>query len=215
MSLKPRYWLALLLVLTAPGCYPDGPEYAEDLNLVYTNYSTDFDFSARKTYALPDSVVKITDQDFTDPDGDGKPSYLSPVYATPLLNELKKNMDAYGWTEIDKNSNPDVVLLASAMTTTTIYYYYDWDYWNWWYPGWIDWGWYYPGYYYPTYADGYRSGSIFLQMLDNKSMKGSDVSPVVWSSILNGLAEGSTTDINNRIQQTADQAFAQSPYLKH
>jgi hypothetical protein len=37
--------------------------------------------------------------------------------------------------------------------------------------------------------------------------------PVVWSSILNGLLEGSTSQISTRISSSIDQAFDQSPYL--
>ena len=37
--------------------------------------------------------------------------------------------------------------------------------------------------------------------------------PVVWSSILNGLLEGGTSEINSRIKKSVDQAFDQSPYL--
>ena len=123
-------------------------------------------------------------------------------------------MADYGWTRVSQSANPDVVLLASNMTTTNIYYYYDWYYWDWWYTGWYPyWGWYYP--YYPAYVTGYRTGSIFVQMIDRKGASGSDKVPVVWSMIINGLAEGSTSDIIVRSQNAVNSAFVQSPYLKH
>lgn len=215
MTIKLRYWLAVFLLPVLSGCYPEGAEYTEDLDLVYTNYSNQFDFASRKTYSIPDSVIKITGEVFNDPDGDGKPTFLSPAYATVIVAQIKKDMAANGWTLVDKNANPDVIILTSSMTTTNIYYYYDWWYWDWWYPGWYDWGWYYPGYYYPAYVTGYRSGSVFIQMVDSKAAKTADNVPVAWSAIINGLAEGNTTDINARIQTSIDKAFAQSPYLKH
>lgn len=215
MTIKLRYWLAVFLLPVLSGCYPEGAEYTEDLDLVYTNYSNQFDFASRKTYSIPDSVIKITGDVFNDPDGDGKPTFLSATYAVPIIAQIKKDMAANGWTLVDKNANPDVVILTSSMTTTNIYYYYDWWYWDWWYPGWYDWGWYYPGYYYPAYVSGYRSGSVFFQMVDHKATLTADNVPVVWSAIINGLAEGSTTDITTRIQTSIDKAFAQSPYLKH
>lgn len=215
MTTKFRYWLAVFLLPVCWGCYPKGAEYTEDLDLVYTNYYDQFDFKAKKTYAMSDSVIKITGDKFTDPDGDGKPTFLSATYAVPIVTEIKKQMASAGWTLVNKNANPDVVLLTSSMTTTNIYYYYDWWYWDWWYPGWYDWGWYYPGYYYPAYVSGYRSGSIFIQMVDHQAGKNADNIPVVWSSIINGLAEGSTTELTSRITNSIDKAFVQSPYLKH
>jgi hypothetical protein len=127
-------------------------------------------------------------------------------------------MTAYGWTKVDKNASPDVILLVSSMSTTTIYYYYDWSYWDWWYPGWYpSWGWYYPGYLYPPYVTGYSSGSVFIQMVDHTTpipQDGGNV-PVEWNCILNGLTSGSTSEVISRIQTNTDKAFAQSPYLKH
>ena len=125
-------------------------------------------------------------------------------------------MTDYGWTLVDKNSSPDVILLVSSITTTNVYWYYDWGYWGWYYPGWNPgWGWYYPGYY-PPYVTGYKSGSVFTQMVDAKATAaGVDNVPVVWSCIFNGLAEGGTSSIATRVQTGIDKAFVQSPYLKH
>ena len=119
------------------------------------------------------------------------------------------------------DGNPDDVTVdtntdttTTTTTTTNLYYYYDWAYWGWYYPGWYPgWGWYYPGYY-PPYVSSFRTGSVFIQMIDAKA-NATDVIPVVWSCILNGLAEGSTNDLNLRIQTGINQGFAQSPYLKH
>jgi len=207
---------AFFVLTTFRGCYPNGPEYNSDFDLVYTNYSSEFPFSQRQTFALPDSVVKLTGDVVTNPGS--PPSMLSSTYSTVILNQLKQNMQQCGWTLVDKNSNPDVILLAMSTTTTNLYYYYDWGYWGWWYPGYSNgWGWYYPGYY-PPYVSYYRSGSVFIQMVDQKTVaspQGVGNVPVVWVSILNGLVEGGSADITNRIQTNITQAFTQSPYLKH
>ena len=216
MTSKSRYWLAVFLLPIMWGCYPKGAEYIEDLDLVYTNYYKDFDFASKKTYAISDSVIKITGDAFTDPDGDGKPSFVAPATAAAIVNQIKQNMANYGWTLVNKNANPDVIILNSTMTTTNIYYYYDWWYWGWYYPGYYPgWGWYYPGYWYPPYVTGYRSGSVFTQMVDHKAAAGADNVPVVWSMIINGLNEGGTANVTSRVQTSIDKAFAQSPYLKH
>lgn len=212
-----RCWPALLLIFLS-GCYPKGPENYTDFDIVYTNYSSDFPFSQRKTYSLPDSVIKITGDVFNNLGGDGKPEFISPVYSAVILNQVQADMTKDGWQLVDKNANPDVILLVSAMVTTTIYYYYDWQYWDWWYPGWDPtWGWYYPGWYYPDYVTGYSSGSVFIQMVDQQTLRtqGGGNVPIVWNCILNGLTEGSTAQITARGQADIDKAFAQSPYLKH
>lgn len=211
-----RYLFLFCLLLFQWGCYPKGAEYVDELDVVATSYESDFDFSARKTYSIPDSIVKISDDIINDPDGDGKPQYLSQANATVIINQVKQNMQNYGWTLVDKNANPDVMILVSTMTTTNIYYYYDWWYWGWWYPGYYPgWGWYYPGYYYPPYITGYRSGSIFMQMVDNAPQPWADNAPVIWTCIINGLAEGSSSNIAARTQINIDKAWSQSPYLKH
>ncbi len=214
MTSKLRYWLVMLMLPLLPACYPKGADYIEELDIVYTNYDANFDFASKKTYAIPDSVIKITGDNFEDPDGDGKPTFVGSQYSTAILAAINQNMTAAGWTKVNKNANPDVILLPSTMTTTNIYYYYDWWYWGWYYPGWCYcWGWYYPGYY-PPYVSGYRSGSVFMQMIDHKAIGAATENiPVVWSVILNGLAEGN--NITARIQTNMDKAFAQSPYIKH
>lgn len=212
MTAKLYKCLAVIIIVLQAGCYPEGAQYTEELDLVYTNYYNQFDFKSQKTFAIPDSVILITGDVFNDPDGNGKPQFANPTYSTVVLNKLKENLTANGWTQVSKNNNPDVVMLVSAMTTTNIYYYYDWTYWGWWYGGWY--GWYYPGWYYPPYVTGYRSGSIFIQMAQLKGLAQGDNATVAWNCIINGLAEGGTADITARIQNSVDKAFAQSPYLK-
>lgn len=216
MTIQLRYLLFVCLLPFLGACYPKGAEYIDELDLVYTNYDPTTDFSAKRTYSIPDSVIKITGENFDDPDGNGKPQFVKATYSTVILSQLKKDMELMGWTLVDKSDHPDVVLLVSSTTTTNLYYYYDWGYWGWYYPGFNPgWGWYYPGYYYPPYITGYRSGSIFIQMVNNENTGEGENIPVIWSCIINGLAEGSTADITYRTQLNIDKAFSQSPYLKH
>ena len=216
MAIKLTRLLGILSLVLISGCYPNGAEFIDDLDLVYTNYSNTFDFSSKQTYAIPDSVIKITGDIFSDPDGDHKPSFLSAGSAQVILEQINKNMADYGWSKVNKFSSPDVILLVSSVTTTNIYWYYDWWYWGWYYPGFAPgWGWYYPGYY-PPYVTGYRSGSVLVQMVDAKAVAaGVESVPVVWSFIIYGLAEGGTSSIAPRVQKGIDQGFIQSPYLKH
>jgi len=216
MSVKIYRVLFVVSIIILAGCYPKGAEYIEELDLVYTNYYNQYDFQAKHTYALPDSVIKITGENFEDPDGNHRPEFLPKASGDVILNQIKTNMTAYGWTKVDRSAHPDVLLLVSSMTTTNIFYYYDWWYWDWWYGGYYPpWGWYYPCCYYPGYMTGYRSGSVLMQMVDPNTATAEGNVPVVWTGILNGLAEGGQSSIATRVQAGIDQAYAQSPYLKH
>src|SRR5215468_2442863 len=109
--------LAVVAVALLGGCYPKGAEYVEELDLVYTNYDAQANFQAKHTYAIPDSVVKITGDVFNDPSGNNKVQFVGTTYATTMLAEINKNMAAYGYTKVDKFANPDVIVLVSSMVT--------------------------------------------------------------------------------------------------
>ena len=194
----------LLTVILLSGCYPKGPEYIEDLDLVVTNHDVAFDFTKYKTYSLPDRIVKITGNLEEGED----PEYINEDAAALILKRVRENMQTYGWTEVAADQ-ADMIILPSAMQSTTFVYYYDSWYWDWYYP-YYWWGWYYP---YPTYGGSYTSGSVFFQMTYPKGITAADNIPVVWSSILNGLLEGTTSQITSRVSSSIDQAFDQSPYL--
>lgn len=199
---------ALLIAAGLTGCYPDGPEYIDEYDLVYTNYSPTYDFKAQSTYALPDSVIKLTGNLA---EGDA-PEFVNQVYANELLGRVRANMSAYGWTEVDEAENPDVIILPTAVSSTTVSVWYSWGYWGSYYP-WYGYGWYYPGYYPPT-VSAYTSGSIFLQMVDPGEVSGTDNLAVEWICVVNGLLEGSSSGLIARIDKSVDQAFKQSAYLK-
>src|SRR5215471_650586 len=94
--------LAFVAMAVLGGCYPKGAEYVEELDLVYTNHDTGANFQARHTYAIPDSVVKITGDVFNDPSGNNKVQFVGTQYATTMLAEINKNMSAYGYQKVDK-----------------------------------------------------------------------------------------------------------------
>ncbi|MEK6479182.1 DUF4136 domain-containing protein [Catalinimonas sp. 4WD22] len=209
MNLRYAASFCIGVLLFFAGCYPDGPEYIEDLDTVATLHDPEFDFTSVGTFAIPDSVVKITGNL-----EEGEPvEFVRQVYASTIAQSIRENMERYGWTEVDREDDPDMIILPSAMQVTNIYYdYWYWGggYWNWWYPyPW--WGWYYP---YPVVdIDAYSTGSVFILMTYPDGITAADNIPVVWTGIFNGLLEGSTTSISSRITNNIEQAFDQSPYL--
>ena len=193
---------AIVFLLTQ--CYPEGPEYIEELDLVYSNYDPAADFTAKQTYAIPDKIMKIDDDLVAGDD----PNYLNEIYAGPMLDRINQNMSTNGWQKVEKDENPDVLLAPVAIElTTTVYYGYG-GYWDWWYGGWY--GWYYP---YPV-TTSYSTGSLVVTMLDAKNLSPDDKMPAVWNFIVNGLLEGSTSEFNARYTKGINQAFTQSPYIK-
>ncbi len=204
--------LASLFAVSIFSCTPDGAEYVDELDIVYTNYDSGFDFTSKGTYALPDKIIKITDQ-FPDLEPGEEPEYLNPEYTAAILASIRSNMDGLGYRQVDQSANPDLIILPSVAQTDYVFFYYDWSYWSWFYPGWVPgWGWYYPGYY-PPQVSTVRTGTVMMQMTSVSDLDASDKIPVVWTSVINGLLEGNANSINQRVNNSINQAFEQSPYL--
>jgi len=199
--MKNKILLILPCLALLWGCYPGGADYVDQLDIVLSNYSQDNDFSKMKTFAMSDSIVKVTDDQLLT-------QFIKQSNAALITSRIRQNMAAYGWTEVDESQSPDVVILNAAMETTYISYYY--SYWGWYgYGG----GWYYP--YYPPYYTTYTTGSLLVQMLDVKNLGPEDQGTMVWTGLINGLMSGSSASFSTRVNKSLDQLFAQSAYLKH
>lgn len=201
-----RLLLALPVLLAA--CYPQGPDYIDDLDVVYTNHNPNYVFKGKSTYAMPDKIVKITGNAIT---GD-PPKYLSDAVATPILTQIATNMTAMGYTQVDIDSDPDLLLAPSELETTTITYWY--DYWGWWWGGYYPgWGYpYYPYYPYGGYTTSYTTGTLMMMIIDPNQTSGSGNPLSQWVGAANGVLTYSYSA--SRVNKLIDQAFRQSPYLK-
>lgn len=191
------YFLAISFMLVS--CYPDGAEYYEDTDIVYTNYKDDFDFSSKGSFAMPDQVVKITGELAEGQD----PEFIQEPYNSQILSQIETNMTKLGWQRVEDPAQADLTLFPASASNTTVFYYY--DYWCWYYPYYCGWG-YYPG---AGYYSSYTTGSLVMSMV----VDGDEyIDPlVVWTGILNGMASGSFN--TSRVTGGIDQAFEQSPYL--
>jgi Domain of unknown function (DUF4136) len=185
------------------GCYPAGPEYVEDLDVVYTTYNETYDFKASNTYAMPDKIVVDVKID----NGDTTYVYMKDKFAAPILAAIDANMNSLGWTKADISTKPDVLVTPAAWTSTTYFYSYWYD---WWYGGYYG-GWY--GWYYPPYytVSSYTTGTMVITIVDPNEETPTGRSETKWLSAINGLYSGSY-DIN-RVTTYIDQAFEQSSYL--
>jgi hypothetical protein len=206
MKKKMSFFIFIISSFLLWGCYPQGPDYAEEMDVVLTNHNPDYDFATKATYAMPDKIVKITGNLVT---GDS-PTFIPDATAKLILARIDQNMQALGWVKVDVSKNPDMLLAPASWETTTVYMWY--DYWYWWYGGYYGgWGWY-GGYYPPVYYSSYTTGTLIMPMVD-KSIVGSNGNPVIqWTGAITGIMTNSydATRVNNLI----DKAFTQSPYLK-
>ena len=196
--MKKISFYALLLSIILASCYPKGVEYYEETDMVLTNYDDEFDFKSKSTYAMPDSIIKVTGNI----DEGEMPEFIKEPYNSNILKQIANNMETMGWTRVDDPEQADVVLLAAAWKNTTVYYWN--GYWCWWYPYYCGWG------YYPNLYASYTTGTLVMSII----VDGDEyVEPeVVWTGALNGLLSGSYNA--NRIKNSIDQAFIQSPYME-
>ena len=202
--MKKRISVALLTlsILLLWGCYPGGPDYAEDMDIVLTKHNDSYDFAAKATYAMPDRIVKITGNVLEGED----PEFIPDLVSEQILSRIDDNMKNLGWNRVDLSENPDVVLTVASWETTTVYYWY--DYWYWW------WGGYYPywGYYPPVNYTSYTTGTLLMNLIDPNEIEGTGNPVNQWAGAVNGLLTGSYNV--SRVNAAIDKAFKISPYLQ-
>jgi len=196
--MKKKFIFYLSIIVLLGSCYPEGAEYYDELDIVYTDYDEEFDFASLGTYSIPDKIVKVTGNVTEGED----PEFVKEPQNTQMLQKIESNMTALGWTKTADPADADLVFFPAVWTNTTIYYWY--DYWCWYYPYYCGWGWGYPS------VSSYTTGTLVMTLVvDGENY----VDPArVWSGAANGLLSGSynVARVNNAI----DQAFKQSPYLK-
>lgn len=203
MKRRISFTLSIIGLLLLWGCYPGGPDYAEEMDIVLTKHNDEYDFVAKGTYAMPDRIVMITGDIM---EGEN-PTFLPDVTAQKILARIDDNMKAYGWTKVAVSASPDLLLTPAAWETTTVYYWY--DYWYWWYGGYYPyWGYGYP----PVYYSSYTTGTVLMNLEDPKELTGEGIPVKQWTGAINGIL---TSAYNaTRVNAAIDKAFSISPYLK-
>lgn len=211
--LKIIFWLSTFLLFC--GCYPQENVNTSEYDIVVTNYNQNFNFNSLSSFALPDSIVLISDQTTAT-----TPVFLNKATTTLILNQIATNLTNMGWiNKSNDTANASVIILPTVFQTTTVNYYYPYSYWGWYYPGYYPgYGWGYPGYGYGGYpmTSSYQTGSLLMQMTYRNGIEAGSV-PILWTGLINGLINSggstSTSSVNSRIVTDINQAFTQSPYL--
>lgn len=198
-----------MMVLLAAACHREPfPQDGDNEYLVYTSPSKDVTFASYQTFDLADSLLIIGQTD--------KPVYSQSDAALALIQAVRTNMENYGYIYTPENPDADLgIQLTYIIKTERYVQYYNDPYWWLDYPGywpsgyWGNWyGWYYP---YPV-SYTYTTNAFVAEMVDLNTEEGKALK-IVWSCYIGGPAGYSTQDDVNRMVNSVNQAFAQSPYL--
>jgi len=201
-------FLLAAAVFSLAGCSKDPlKNLTGDENIVYiTHRDSTTVFNSFSTFSISDSVAVIENNQLT-----GK---AITGFDQQLLAAFVTNMQQYGYTLVDKNNNPDLVINISrvyndytGLINYSDYYggyygYYDPYYWG--YPGY--------SYYFPPLYGIYTitDGGIQADMFDAKNAASSNQLKLVW----NGLIQGAGTFSSSYIPVNVKSLFDQSPYLR-
>ena len=200
------------LALLAVACHKEPyPQDSDAEYLVYTEPAKDVNFSEFQTFDIADSLLVIGQSD--------KPQYSQSNNALALIQAYRTNMEKLGYIYTPSNPDADLgIQLTYVIKTERYVQYYNGDpYWWLDYPGywpsgyWGNWtGWYYP---YPvTYT--YTTNALITDMVDLTPARDGDTKlKIVWSCYIGGPAGYSVQNDVDRMKESINQAFAQSPYL--
>jgi hypothetical protein len=196
------------VALALASCYPGEVTDVSQLDVVITAHNENVNFGDFQTFALPDTIIEVV--------GDSS-SYvpISHDHDDEVVAQVRSNFEARGYTYVaDPVANPpDALVLVAAAASNSTYIYYDWwYYWGWYYPYYPGWGWYYP----PSISVvSYDQGTLFITMVDVRDPDpATEKLPAVWGAAVRGLLEGTSAQIEARLETNIDRVFEQSPYLK-
>lgn len=205
----------LALAFTACQNEPDLNDLSSEL-LVYTSYDKNSNFGKYNTFAIPDSILLLSDK--------GKPAYYSAddPRTIAIIGAFVSEMENRGYVQVNDNANADLgVQVSYVKNTNTIVtyantnpywwygynYYWPYSYWNPYYTGWG------PYYAYPiTYS--YTVGSLIAEFV---ALKDADTTtkkiPVIWTAYMAGILSNNQLNLSRTLSGIY-QAFEQSPYIE-
>lgn len=191
---------SLFIACIAP---PDYDDLSSEL-IVTTNKDKAADFKSYGTFYVSDTIVNIG--------GEDEDTIWHDEDAAQIVARIKDNMQANGYTYVQRHQSPDIAMAVGAIKILNVEYYPGW----WWgYPGWFPWygGWY--PYYYPwstVYA--YNTGTMIIDAYDAKNAEENGQFRAIWNSTSFGALGESTNGNIERAENAVEQAYEQSPYFK-
>lgn len=192
---------AFALSVTFYSCYPYSSTSPSEYDVVITLHDDLSYFTGSfKKYAMRDSVDQISD-------GTGSNS-ISRDYDNLIRTTVQNDLTNLGYTRVTDTASADVIITLAVSKSSSLYV-------NNYYPGGY-WYWGYGGFYYPwSTAYTVTTGTVMVSMFDKKRIQpGSGKVTGIWLGIVNGVLDGTRTDVGTRISTGIDKCFSQSPYLK-
>ncbi len=200
-----RYWVfmpGVILLLFSCEPSPGIDSLVKDM-VVQTGFDKGVNFSTYSTYAMPlDTIGQIYNVYPND-------TIIVGNYAQLISRTVKNNFDKAGYAMVDKNQNPDwgvnvYVVVNYSINQSLIYpnYYYGRGYFG------------YAGYYSYPYVSvsATSSTTLVLEIMDLKNKDSQGRVRVIWTAQIGDVI--TSVDSFQKSKEGADQAFAQSSYIK-
>ncbi|MCU4175695.1 DUF4136 domain-containing protein [Carboxylicivirga sp. N1Y90] len=208
MRTKMNFLAIAALIFMVNACYPGGAEYVDELDTTISKFDPNYKWNTLdvKTYIMPEAILHLKDGDPVDDPND--------EYDAEIMKQVRENMNAQGLEEYEgedpSQANLIVALTLIEQNNTGAAWYPGGGWWGGWYPGYPGWGWggYYP--WYPVYYN-YKTGS-FMMELGNMEAAEDDEVPSIYIGAVDGLLQGSTEYLQNRIDRGIDELFNQDPF---
>lgn len=203
-----RALLAMFCLVVVSGCIKDPLDNltGEESRIYITNRDPNANFSAYKTYSIPDSVYVISNNSFA-----GAQATATDLQ---LLAAVRSSLESRGYKRVDRSQNPDLGLNVSRLYNTTANLVDMQNYWGG-YGGFYDpfyWGYGGFGYGYPPVYGIVESTEEMLSvdMLDLKNAPTNQRINVIWNGLIRGSGIFSSSAASTGIQAL----FEQSSYIK-
>ena len=193
-----------ILLSSACSWGPDGLDESQDQILTIARKTDAVDFTKFNSFAITDSITAVDD---------GKKVRFNDATADLIIAQVVRNMNLYGYTQVQADENPDLLVdLAYIQRTNTYMYPGYWSDWDWWWDwnGYPWWGWdpYYP-YQMPAFVSSYTTGSIVIEVADVVNVATESTVPVVWHGLVREILNGSHTQ--QELLSSIDEVFAILP----
>ncbi len=171
---------------------------------VYTDYDNSVDFNNYKTYYLPDSILDVSGNAV---------AYWDDELALSVIKEVASNMEGRGFTRLstEQKSEADVGLQLTYVPQSLQIVSGAWwpvGFWGGWWSGWF-----YP---YPRVVS-FDTQTFLMEMVDLTANDGGQeehILPVIWYVATSGYRYGSLRVNVQLMMDAANQAFAQSSYVR-
>lgn len=194
---------AVIGTLSMTGCRKDPLKdmSAEESRIYITNKDQNANFANYKTVSIVDSVAVINNRD--------QPKKELTDYDKQLIASVKTQLQAKGYTLVDKTAKPDLAINLTRMDNSFNSVYYDPGYWSGWGGYWDPGYWGFPGYgyFFPSYYVVYRTSekSVVIDLLDLKNQQDKKLH-AVWNALLRGTGVWNLNNVDSMIKQVFDQS---------